>query len=534
MRRLERRILISIAATVLLAAIGAAAGYFAGRELSLRLAEDRLQQYAFFLLERARTGASEARSVLAELNTSVYPECSDAELDSMRRILFQSRYLKEAGRIQNDSIACSAVMGRLDQPIKLGKPDYIQRDGTYLYKTLPPPKADPTTQIGLRSGNVYVVYSGSVREFLDRPPMQYILSEYDTSSHHESRLIGKQFPAKGAAFDKDGEARIAGSLFVTRCSPVSLDCVTTYLSYADALRANQAQFDLYIVAGGLTGALIGIFGCIAFSRNRSLERRLRRAIRRDKLQVVYQPIVELAGGRIACAEAQVRWDGRDGHMVGAEIIAQIAEENGYINEITRLTLRHALRDFAPTLRDRPGFRISINVAAADLGNAGFPAMLNEALRQAQVQPRSVAIEITERSTANHDAAIRTVHLLRKQGHPVHIDDFGTGYSSLSYLHELAVDAIKIDRSFIRAIGTEAVTVNILPQILAMAQSLNLQVIAAGIETEEQVRYFARAAPKTLGQGWFFGHPLTAAEFQQALAKSSSTLPKNSEAAQGAA
>jgi sensor c-di-GMP phosphodiesterase-like protein len=86
---------------------------------------------------------------------------------------------------------------------------------------------------------------------------------------------------------------------------------------------------------------------------------------------------------------------------------------------------------------------------------------------------------------------------------VHIDDFGTGYSSLSYLHALSIDAIKVDRSFTQAIGTEAVTVSILPQILAMAERLNLQIVVEGVETELQARYFCMMGPQTLAQGWRF-------------------------------
>jgi sensor c-di-GMP phosphodiesterase-like protein len=104
---------------------------------------------------------------------------------------------------------------------------------------------------------------------------------------------------------------------------------------------------------------------------------------------------------------------------------------------------------------------------------------------------------------------------------VQIDDFGTGYSSLSYLHSLAVDAIKIDKSFTHAIGTEAVTVNILPQILAIAKTLRLEVVAEGIETEEQARYFASCDQPILGQGWLYGHPAPAALFGRMLTDSDS-------------
>jgi sensor c-di-GMP phosphodiesterase-like protein len=114
--------------------------------------------------------------------------------------------------------------------------------------------------------------------------------------------------------------------------------------------------------------------------------------------------------------------------------------------------------------------------------------------------------------------MESIRHLRRLGYSVHIDDFGTGYSSLSYLHDLSVDAIKIDQSFTRAIGTEAVTISILPQILAMAKTLHLQVIVEGIETSQQAEYFNGGSKSILGQGWFFGYPIPPEEFLRLLVK----------------
>jgi hypothetical protein len=111
--------------------------------------------------------------------------------------------------------------------------------------------------------------------------------------------------------------------------------------------------------------------------------------------------------------------------------------------------------------------------------------------------------------------MESIRELRRRGHRIFIDDFGTGYSSLSYLLYLSVDTIKIDKAFTRAIGTESVTVAILPQIMAMAKSLNLEVVVEGIETEQQALYFS-TKPRVFGQGWLYGHPISAEEFSQLL------------------
>jgi sensor c-di-GMP phosphodiesterase-like protein len=112
--------------------------------------------------------------------------------------------------------------------------------------------------------------------------------------------------------------------------------------------------------------------------------------------------------------------------------------------------------------------------------------------------------------------METIRLLRRRGHSIHIDDFGTGYSNLDKLLYLFADTIKIDQAFTRVIGTEAVTVAIIPQILAMAKSLNLEVVVEGIETDQQANYFSLVRQTLYGQGWLYGRPVKAEEFHRLL------------------
>src|ERR1035438_1045809 len=158
-----------------------------------------------------------------------------------------------------------------------------------------------------------------------------------------------------------------------------------------------------------------------------MEQQLRGAIRRDGLRVVYQPIVNLASRRIVGAEVLARWTDEEGFAVSPDVFVRIAEERGFVGEITRLVIRHSLRDLGEWLAGHPAFRLSINVAAADLADAGFMPMLERQWERAQVEARSVTLEITESSTARHNLAAEAIRRLREKGHSVHIDDFGTGY-----------------------------------------------------------------------------------------------------------
>jgi sensor c-di-GMP phosphodiesterase-like protein len=146
-------------------------------------------------------------------------------------------------------------------------------------------------------------------------------------------------------------------------------------------------------------------------------------------------------------------------------------------------------------------------------------MLGETVKRARVSPKSVVLEITESSAADSVEAMETIRALRHMGHSVHIDDFGTGYSNLDKLLYLWADTIKIDKAFTRVIGTDSVTAAILPQILGMARSLNLEVVVEGVETEGQANYFSPTERhRIFAQGWLFGRPVPAEEFHAHLAK----------------
>jgi sensor c-di-GMP phosphodiesterase-like protein len=255
-----------------------------------------------------------------------------------------------------------------------------------------------------------------------------------------------------------------------------------------------------------------------------MSQQLRRAVERDELKVVYQPIVNLATQQIVGAEALARWTDEEGNEVKPDVFVKLAEERGYVGGITKTVLRNILRDFATTLQSRLGFHISINVSAQDLSDPAFLPTLNESLRKARVNPESLIIEITERSAADSDAAMETIRDLRRMGHSIHIDDFGTGHSNLDKLLYLHADTIKIDKAFTDVIGTESLGATILPQILKMAKSLNLEVVVEGVETVNQADYFSPGEQKIYAQGWLYGRPMTADAFHGVLADNQALVP----------
>jgi sensor c-di-GMP phosphodiesterase-like protein len=523
MRTLKQRVLLTLAATVVAAACGMLATFLLASILAFGSAEEKLGQDSVQLLRETGAILNESHAVLRVMNASQSPFCSDAEITAFRKLMFNSQFLRDAGRLRDGRIQCSATLGRENLPTRQFKPAAQMPDGSSLYADISPVQPHELGAMGQQIGDSYVVLDSYEFKRFDLINPNRSATVVDGATH-QFRHPGRKLPVDGAIVDRNWNGRLGNILLATRCAPRYPICMTTFIPISDVLRARGGQLIGLTSLGGVIGGVFGFFCFLLYKKNRSMVQQLRRAIAKDRLRVVYQPIVNLANRRIVGAETLARWTDEEGFAVGPDVFIKLAEEGGIVGSITRLVVRHALQDFADTLRSHPNFRLSVNVAAADLADPSFLPMLSTSVKQAGVAAKSLAIEITEGSTVRNTTAMETIRQLRDLGHSIHLDDFGTGYSSLSYLNDLSVDAIKIDKSFTRAIGTGAVIGSILPQILSIADALSLDVIVEGIETEQQAGYFANTEERILAQGWMFGYPVTAGEFLAHFAERESHAP----------
>ena len=526
-----KRLLGSLSTIVITAAAGAWVGLIVGRALALRHTSARLDQFANQVKGEAESSSAESRRILAQLNASPYPRCSEADIAYARRAVFQSQYLKDAGRMHDGVIACSATLGRMDGQSAHYDPLFARKDGTRVYRDLAPFRMADRTIVSVGLGDAYITYNPFNLRQMRAIPIHLAVLDRDMPSGQPRELMGDigSLPSYLLA---DGSSRRADVLFATHCSTVYSSCITAYVSVADALQMERAEIREDVLLFGISGGLLGLALSFLYRRSHSLERQLRRAIRRETLYLLYQPIFDLSSGTIVGAEALARWKDEDGYQVSPEIFIKIAEDRGFVGEITRFVVRRAVSDLKTMLQTRPDFRVNVNIAAADLADSHFVPMLARMLEEAGVSPQSLGIEITESSTARQQVAQNAILQLRRMGHLAHIDDFGTGYSSLAYLHDLSVDVIKIDKAFTQSIGTDSLKVSILPQILSMAAALHLQVVVEGVETEEQARYFSGMNQPVLAQGWLLGRPMPIEGLLKLLQEAEETL--NAEAVVGSA
>ncbi len=353
-RALRHRVFVALVATLIAAACGVLAGYLLGRAITLRVAESKLKQYAALTIKEADASSLESRSLLAAMNASSFPYCSDEEIAWFRKLLFRSEFLKEIGRMRGGKIECSATLGRLSRPIAQPQAGFSQSDGTTVYKGFAPFRVDNLSVVSLELGDSYVIFSPYIEARRGSPPMYYISTATDDPSRQSARLKGGPAQADAAILTRDGEGYQGNNLYATRCSARYFNCVTAYISIPGALQTNHGQFLAYTFLGGVVGGLFGFVVAVLYRRNQHIDAQLRRAIAKDKLQVAYQPIVDLATRRIVGAEALARWTDEDGFGVGPDIFIKIAEEQGFVSQITKLVTRHALRDFAGILRSDLG------------------------------------------------------------------------------------------------------------------------------------------------------------------------------------
>jgi diguanylate cyclase len=241
-----------------------------------------------------------------------------------------------------------------------------------------------------------------------------------------------------------------------------------------------------------------------------LENKLKTALERLEFCLYYQPKFDAKTGRVSGLEALIRWNDPDNGLVSPGVFIPLLEETGMILEVGQWVIRQALSDYS--LWREQGLQppsIAVNVSAIQLQQKKFVDTVREALGEGGL--KSVEFEITESVLMkNIEDNIQKLASLRDLGVRIAIDDFGTGYSSLSYLTRLPVTTVKIDRAFVAGMTTDANNMALVTAIISLARSLRLQVVAEGVETEEQARFLRLLGCDQL-QGYLLCKPVPAAE-----------------------
>jgi diguanylate cyclase (GGDEF)-like protein len=252
-----------------------------------------------------------------------------------------------------------------------------------------------------------------------------------------------------------------------------------------------------------------------------LRARVRRATERQEFTLVYQPQFRIDDESIVSFEALLRWEPSDIPVPDTQILVNVLEENGLINDVGQWVLETACRQFmqweSMNLVSRE-CTISVNVSPAQLSLANFVSRLHLILQRCRMPPERLNLEITESALIEKNSScIHVIDQVKEMGVKLSLDDFGTGYASLSYLTRLPIDYLKIDKSFVSAMDTDDSSRTIVMSVLAMAGTLNISVVAEGIETQAILKQL-RDAHCQYGQGFLVSRPLSAAKLEPMLVR----------------
>jgi sensor c-di-GMP phosphodiesterase-like protein len=276
----------------------------------------------------------------------------------------------------------------------------------------------------------------------------------------------------------------------------------------DTLSTSWRQDRSAVMTGGVLLSAALLFAVVtAARRGLSFVADLRTALARDELEVRYQPIFDLAAGTCTGCEALVRWRHPERGPVEPDLFVPMAEGAGLIQSVTDFVVQRALDELGETLRERPQMELGFNVSAPMLADDHFVTVLTERVRDASVSPNQIVLEVTEREVLDSDDG-GVLERLRRQGFRLGLDDFGIGYSTLGFLRDGGFDVLKVDRSFVAAIGSDSPFANLVDRIVEIGLSYDLEVIAEGIERDEQLEHL-RSLGCPRGQGFLLAGPVKA-------------------------
>ena len=448
------------------------------------------------VLARAETVSHARRLASVAAGRSSSSPCSEDDIRALKEVAFGSSYMSDVGRLEDDRLLCSALWGKLT-PFKLPAPSYTSGE-TRLWNTSDLLGSPYKGTNLIAQGGTFTVSSPSSFEGLDPARTSTLTIETRDRSYVFRRLL----PENGA--NEAAPSRIR----LSRCSNNANACV--FVSRPRRGVWDLAPSLLYPIMG--VGAGLGIaFSYLLIRRSKTAEQAIQQrfllAMRRNEIELMYQPLYTVANGRLVGFEVLSRWTPPGEGEVSPGIFIPMALQLGLTPDLFRYVLAKALGEMAQALGSAQSPYLSINAEPVDLAPEDTVRFVASVTRQAGVLPDQVRIEITEREELDSPGVIAHMAALAALGFRFLIDDFGTGSSNFSHFAQSPFIGIKIDRMFVAAITEESPLRPVLPGMYQIARQLDLEVIVEGVETAEQNALLQQIAPSAIGQGWLYGMPV---------------------------
>jgi sensor c-di-GMP phosphodiesterase-like protein len=506
MRR-SRIVIVAIALAIIGAILPIAGMLYISWSFAVSSEQDRLALFAGDTIARANISLTQVRDALHTIAGSDLKPCSPEHIARMRTLTLDTPSVGEIGYFENHVLKCTS-WGMTEERIPQLPGDYTTADGIEVTVRMHPlvSGGKPMMALQYQAYNVLVDPVRFVDVIVD-PGIQLAIANEQGAEIAELNAPDPGLVRSIIAHPRNGMD--SNNLFaVVRTDGWIAVATERRGEMLNNLRREQLM--LLPIGAFIAAFILGIV--VWFSRKRlSPLGELALAVQNQEFIVHYQPIIELKTGLCVGAEALVRWRRPDGSLVRPDLFIPLAEDSGLILPITDQVIDAIIHDLGKLLTADRSLHVSINLCADDLKTGRFLPVIQQALARTDISARQIWLEMTERSFLEIEAARSTIIKARKIGYSVAIDDFGTGYSSLQYLQGLPLDSLKIDKSFIDTIGKDTATSSVTSHIIDMAKTLNLIIVAEGIETQEELDYL-RARDVDFGQGWLFAKAMPADEF----------------------
>ncbi|MEC5342003.1 EAL domain-containing protein [Brenneria populi] len=480
-----------------------------GQMVIARIDQNKLNNYGAALIRRANDVAMQSVRAMDDAEYVAPAPCSDDDLFQLRFLVYKYRYLLDIARLRDGELICSAGRGVLPLPEPLPKPDLVEKNIGFWRAAKGP--LDPRIEVDIASrGDIAVFTSPDAFHSFSLPVPGY--SALMTTA--DERHIYQNFGAGGETYSRQRSAWYHQYRLGYQCSNIYNICIYARLN-ASGLLSLPFYINLILaLVGGVMSGSLSLAVILLIERNRSFSKQVYSAVCGRELYVNYQPLICLRSRETIGAEALVRWTNHKGENIPPDIFIPVAERLGIIGQITRQVAYTALEELHDILIQNKNFYLSINLDIKDIVEPEFQRYLDELVERFGIARKQIMLEITERSTANHAVMSERLAILHDAGYKIALDDFGTGYSNLSYLAVMPFDAIKIDKIFTEAIGTDSINAQMVEHLFNMMAMFNAAVVVEGIETYEQAVYVGERCPDSVGQGWYFGKPMGGESFRQ--------------------
>lgn len=481
---------------------------------------DKLFSISKLAIYKTRNCFDQIYQILSSLDKFKPEPCSDLHLEFMRSVVFNQTYVSDVEYLESDIVKCSA--SGFGANVALSDTGFDLSSGVKIIFNVSPLIAQDNNFIALRYNNYSVLINKSrFSDIMIDPYLKIAIltdegQELSLLNSPDSQLIKNALENSKLKRTKKEIVAISRipDLYVIASEP------TSYV-----MKKWRSELILFIPFGLMMATMA--IGIIIFVSKKRLSPvgELKIAIARREFLVYYQPLIDFRTGACSGAEALTRWRRPDGSMIRPDVFIPLAEDSGLIQSITDQVIESIIVDMKDYLIADRRLHIAVNIAAEDFNSGRIIRKIESCLTNTGIQRQQIWLEITERGFMNMNACREKIAHASRLGYIIVIDDFGTGYSSLSYLKELPIDVLKIDKSFINTVTTNSVTSNVTYHIISIAKSLNLKIVAEGIETQAQADYL-KSHKVDYAQGWLYGKAMPVQEFIEFYQKNNKTLSKH--------